>query len=109
MDMPAVGFEGRAEIGAGGAFSIGAGDVENGGQAAVRVVETREQLRDALKAEDVGARRQARQAVELGLDGGVGRDGVVGHFKPSPRRGEGLGEGQSRPPQSFEERLPSCS
>jgi hypothetical protein len=36
-------------------------------------------LGDAPKAEDIGARRQRGEAIELLLDGGIGGDGVVSH------------------------------
>ena len=45
----------------------------------MRIAEPREQPGDSIQAQDIGARRQRGQAIELRLDSGVGGDCVVGH------------------------------
>jgi hypothetical protein len=53
--------------------------MEGAREVALRVAEARAQLGDAFEAEDIAARRQRGEAVELGLDRGVAGTGVVGH------------------------------
>lgn len=70
MRGEAGGLDRGAEKGAGRAFAVGAGDMEDRWQAVLRVAETGEQRRDALKAKDVGTGGERPEAVELMLDGG---------------------------------------
>ena len=90
-------FEYRAEEGAGRTLAVGASNVESARELVLRVAEARAKLGDAFEAEDIAPRRERGEAVELGLYGGVGGLGVVGHScgafaSPSPS-GEGLGWG----------------
>jgi hypothetical protein len=79
MDGLPVRFERGAQEGAGRAFAVGASNMEDRRQGAVRIADAVEQLGDALQTQYVGAGRQGRKAVELGLDARIIGDGVVGH------------------------------
>ncbi len=53
--------------------------MEHGRQRALGIAEPVEQRRDPLEPENVAARRQQRQPVELRLDAGMVGSGAVGH------------------------------
>ncbi len=66
----AGGLDRGTQKGAGRALAVGAGDMEHRRQALMRVAEPVEQHGDAFEAEDVGARGQRPEPIELCLDGG---------------------------------------
>src|SRR3546814_1704453 len=82
--------EDRAEIGAGRPLAVGARDVEGAGELELRIAKPRAKFGDALEPENVAHRRQCGEAVELGLDGGVGGVGVVGNWRVVPNRSSSL-------------------
>jgi len=79
--------------GAGRALAVGAGDVEDRRQPLLRIAEAGEKGGNPLEAENVGARGQGREPVELMLDGGMAGDGVVQDLPPYA---EGVGRGTVR-------------
>ena len=85
VHAPPARFEDCAEVGAGRSLAVGARDMEGARQLELRVAEARAKFGDALQPEDVAARRQGGEAIELGLDRGVGAVGVVGHGRSSIR------------------------
>ena len=80
VDQMPRGFEAGAEKGAGRALAVGPGDMEHRGQIKVRIAKAIEQREDAVEPEDVGGVKRRAQAVELGLDRGVGRHREVSHY-----------------------------
>src|SRR3546814_6592084 len=90
-------FEGRAQEGAGRSLAVGAGDVEGTGELELRIAEPRAQLGDTLESQNVAPRRQRGETIELGLDGGVGAMGVVGHWRVVPNRSSSLRAKRSNP------------
>ena len=82
-------FQHGAQEGAGGAFAVGPGNVEDGRQAVLGVVKAFEQRGDALQPERVATGRERGEAIELGLDGGSIGTGVVGHRLLPSRLREG--------------------
>ena len=80
MDTPPRRLESGAEEGDRRPLAVGPGDMENGGHGQVRIAEAVEQQEDALEPEDVGGVERRAQAVELGLDRGVGGHRIVGHY-----------------------------
>src|SRR3546814_4966081 len=90
-------FEGRAQEGAGRSLAVGAGDVEGTGELELRIAEPRAQLGDTLEPQNVAPRRQRGETIELGLDGGVGAMGVVGHWRVVPNRSSSLRAKRSNP------------
>src|SRR3546814_20509299 len=83
-------FEGRAQEGAGRSLAVGAGDVEGTGELELRIAEPRAQLGATLEPQNVAPRRQRGETIALGLDGGVGARGVVGHWRVVPNRSSAL-------------------
>lgn len=79
MDAPAVCFERGAQEGAGRAFAVGACDMEDGRQRAVRIAQPVEQAGDTFKTQYVRTGRQRSEPIQLRLDRRVVRNGVVGH------------------------------
>ena len=92
VDGPARRFERGAEEGAGRALAVRPGDVEDGGKRILGAVEAVEQGADALEPEAVAGRGEFLEAVELGLDRGVGRAGEVHLVSSSPSRRDGEGD-----------------
>src|SRR3546814_11010235 len=76
---------------------LGARDVEGAGELELRIAKPRAKFGDALEPENVAPRRQCGEAVELGLDGGVGGVGVVGHWRVVPNRSSSLRAKRSNP------------
>ena len=79
MDAVASRLERGTQEGGGRTLAVGARDMKNRRQRAVRIADPAQQRRNPVEPQHVAPRREIAQPVELRLDGGVFTACMVGH------------------------------
>ena len=84
VDRQPLRFQHGAQVGAGAALAVGAGNVEGRRDGALRVAQPGQGRADRLQAEAALRQAQRGKAVELGLDGGIVGGGEIAHRFSAP-------------------------